>query len=270
MVSQFTTTELEEMTPAEYRGIVRRGEWTGYSRGVCRRYAVTDVVILPKEYAYDFLLFCHRNPRVCPVVDITEVGSPHPPRVAPDADLRTDLSRYCVYRNGQVIDEPTDIKKYWRDDLVGFLLGCSGSFDWALKAANVHFQDNGIFVANIPCVPAEPFHGDLAVSCRLFKTTYDAVRAIQITSRHLPMHGPPIHIGNPAVIGIKELSEHNLIPGHVKVAPRQPSEGEIAMFWPCGATNRIVATETKLPLTIIDYPSSMLVTDKLCEELAIL
>jgi len=269
-MTKYTDAELLELTPQEYRSLVRSGEWTRETDGVCRGYAVTDLVIIPKEYAYDYSVFSHRNPRVCPIVDMTEVGSPHPRILAPDADLRTDLPRYLVYKDGQVIDEPTDIKKYWWDDLIGFLTGCSASFDWALEAANVQYQGNGVFSTNIPCTPSGPFRGNMAVSCRLFKTAYDAVRAVQISSRHFTMHGPPVHIGDPAVIGIRDLSKPDLIRPFRGLTPRQPSEGEVAMFWPCGATNRVIALEAKLPLMIVDYPASMFMTDKLSEELAIL
>jgi uncharacterized protein YcsI (UPF0317 family) len=185
------------------------------------------MVIVPKEYAHDYLVFAHRNPETVSIVDMTEVGSPHPLRVAPEADLRTDLPRYLVYRDGQVIDEPTDIKKYWRDDLVAFLTGCSESFDWAL-------------------------------------------RAVQISSRHRIMHGAPVHIGDARSIGIRDLSKPDLIPGWEGSTSREPTEGEVAMFWACGATNRIVAAEAKLPIMIVDYPVSIFITDKLVEELAIL
>jgi uncharacterized protein YcsI (UPF0317 family) len=250
--------------------MVRRGEWTEETWGVCSGYVVTDVVILPKEYAYDYLVFSHRNPHALSVVDITDPGSPHPSRLAPDADLRTDLPRYIVYKDGELIDEPTDIKKYWRDDLVGFLMGCSASFDWALKAAGVQYRGNGVFSTNIPCAPYGPFRGNIAVSCRYFKTTHDAVRAIQISSRHYRMHGPPAQIGDPASIGIKDLSKPDLIHPWGGLTPRYPMDGEVTMFWPCSATNRVVAREAKLPLMIVDHLRSMLMTDKLVEELAIL
>jgi len=266
-MTEYTEAEMIEMTPQKYRSLVRRGEWTGKTQYKCRGYAVTDMVILPKEYAYDFLVFGHRNPWACDIVDITEVGSPHPPRLAPDADLRTDLPRYRVYQDGQVIDEPTDIKKYWRDDLIGFLLGCAESFDWAIMDANVHCRPIGVWATNIPCVPAGPFHGNLWVSCRLCETAHDAVRAIQITSRHILMHGPPVHIGDPVAIGINDLSQPDL-PTRGQNVPPRPSE--IALFWPCSATLRDVAIKSKLPLMIVDYPVSMFMTDRLAEELVVL
>ena len=256
-----------EMTPKEYRSMCRSGEWTGSNHNICRGYAITDVVILPKEYAYDFLEFCHRNPRTCPLVDMTEIGSPHPLRVAPDADLRTDLSRYRVYKSGEVIDEPIDIKKYWSDDLVAFLLGVAGSFDWALKDANVHYRSLGVYTVNIPLIPVGPFHGNIIASCRLFTTTHDAVRTIQITSRLPLFHGVPIHIGDPSVIGIKDLSQ----PYHIEHGENMPPRpSEVALFWPTGATLRNVVIEAKLPITIVDYPLHNFITDKLVEELAVL
>ena len=270
MVTKYTDAELLALTPQEYRSLVRRGEWTGETHGVCSGYTVTDMVVIPKEYAYDYMVFSHRNPRALSIVDMTEPGSPHPPRLAPDADLRTDLPRYIVYQDGQIVDEPTDIMKYWRTDLVCFLMGCSGSFYWALEAANVQYQGNGVFSTNIPCISYGPFHGNMAVSCRLFKTSQDAVRAIQISSRYPLFHGPPIHIGDPAVIGIEDLSKPDLIHPWGGLTPRRALPGEVPMFWPCSATNRIVALEAKLPMMIVDYHRSMFVTDKSAEELSIL
>jgi len=262
--------DMAEMSPEQYRSLVRRGELTGANHDACRGYATTDIVILPKEYAYDFLIFCHRNPLSLPLVDITEVGSPHPPLLAPEADLRTDLPKYRVYQYGEVTDEPTDIIKYWRDDLVTFLLGESSSFHWSWKAANIPYQSLGTFTTNIPLIPAGPFHGNIAVSCKLFGNTHDAVRAIQIASRHPLFHGPPIHIGAPEAIGIKDFSNPSLIDPAGQIAPRPAREGEILAFWPCFTTVRGVAVDARLPLMIVDYPLHNFISNKLAEELAIL
>jgi len=175
-----------------------------------------------------------------------------------------------VYQNGVLIDEPPDILQYWQDDLVGFLLGCSGSFDWALRAANIEPRSNGVFSTNIPCISSGPFHGNIAVSCRIFNNSYEAIRAIQISSRHFIMHGPPIHIGNPLSIGIADLSKPDLIQPWAGLTPMSSEGPEIALFWPCSATNRVVAAEAKLPLMIVDNLRCMLVTNKLSEELAVL
>jgi len=268
MPIKYTEAEILKMTPKEFRSVIRSGEWVGPTHGLGHGHAVTDIVVIPKEYAYDFLVFCHRNPLSLPLVDITEVGSPHPPLLAPEADLRTDLPKYRVYQYGEVIDEPTDIKKYWRDDLVSFLLGEASAFHWAWKAANIPYQSMGTFTTNIPLIPVGLFRGTIAVSCKLFINTHDLIRAIQISSRYPLFHGPPIHIGDPAVIGIKDISQPDVIHLAGQTAAGHTSQGEIAAFWPCFGTVRGVAAKAKLPLMIVDYPLCNFVSDKLAEELA--
>jgi len=266
-VNNLSEAEITNMTPTEFRYVARRGEWTGGSIMACRGYAQANVAIVPKDYAYDFLVFCNRNPRPCPVLDVTEVGDPHPRLMAPEADLRTDLTRYKVFRDGELIDEPIDISEYWRDDLVGFLLGCSLSFDWLLKAANVKFRYAGAFITNIQCAPAGCFKGPMVISCRLFKGAHDAVRAIQITSRCLAVHGPPVHIGDPAAIGIKDPCRGDFS-GRPNIAPQQPDE--IALYWGCGITPEMTVKQAKPPLMIIQGDTDLLVTDRLAEELTVL
>lgn len=277
----FTGDELGAMSPKEFRSIVRRREFAGSTAYCCQGYAQANLAIVPQNLAFEFLLFCLRNPRPCPVLDVTEPGDPHPKIMAPEADLRTDLPRYRVYENGKLVDEPLNITKYWRDDLVAFLIGCSYGFEWALKAANVQFKTLGAYTSNIECVPAGRFHGHMVVSGRFLKAGRDAVRAVQITSRILTSHGPPVHIGDPAQIGIKDLSNPDVInevvelakavgkdPASVSVPCQEP--GEIAMFWGCGITPQRVAMESKIPLMITHAPGHMFITDKLSEELAIL
>jgi uncharacterized protein YcsI (UPF0317 family) len=174
-----------------------------------------------------------------------------------------------VFKEGAVIDEPTDILKYWRDDLVAFLLGEAGSFHWSWKAANIPFESKGTFSTSLPCVGVGPFHGNVAVSCKVFKNSHDLVRAVQIASRHVLFHGPPIHIGDPRTIGIADLSKPDLI----KYGSSDPSgleQGEIPAFWPCFGTIRVVARNAQLPLMIVDYPLHNFMTDKPAEELAVL
>ncbi len=264
---KLTEAETTNMTPTEFRHVVRRCEWTRGSAIACRGYAQANVAIVPKDYAYDFLVFCNRNPRPCPVLDVTEVGDPHPRLMAPEADLRTDLTRYKVFKDGELVDEPTDVSQYWRDDLVGFLLGCSCSFEWLLRAANVEFRTMGAFITNIQCEPAGRFKGPMVTSGRLFKGAYDAIRAIQITTRCLAVHGPPVHVGDPAAIGIKDIS-HADFDAHPGAAPQQP--GEIAMFWGCGITPEMTAKKAKLPLMITQGDIDLLMTDRLTEELTVL
>ena len=259
------------MSPKEFRSIVKRGEWTESTSAACRGYAVANLAIVPKELAFDFLLFCNRNPRPCPVLEVIESGDPHTKLVAPGADLCTDVPKYRVYRDGKLIDEPTDITGYWRDDLVSFVIGCSDSWDWSLRAANIEFRVIGAYTTSIACVPAGRFRGHMVVTCRLMKDSYNAVRAVQITSRHTATHGPPIHIGNPAIIGIKDLYRPDICQnpalGDV-ITPQEPDE--VALFWGCGATPQIAAMESKVPFMITHYPDHMFITDKLSEELAVL
>jgi len=185
--------------------------------------------------------------------------------MAPNADLRTDLPKYRVYQDGKIVAEPTDIIKYWRDDLVAFLIGCSASFDWSLQAANVKFRLTGAYSTNIQCVPAGRFHGPMVVSCRFVKNGHDAVRAIQISSRLLKVHGPPVHIGDPDKIGIKDIYQPDIF----SVGPIKPQqEDEILMSWGCGITPQTVAIESKVPFMITHCPGHMFVTDWLTEELA--
>ncbi|MBI4322526.1 MAG: DUF1445 domain-containing protein [Chloroflexi bacterium] len=257
------------MSPEEFRSVVRQGKYTGTTHTCCRGYARTNLVIVPREYAFDFSLFCHRNPGPCPVLDVTDPGDPHPKLMAPDADLRTDLPQYRVFKDGQVTDEPTDISKYWREDLVAFLFGCAASVRWAFEDANVRHRTTGVYRTTIRCVPAGRFYGPMAVTCTLVRGSRAVVRSVQIGSRHLFQHGPPIHIGDPAAIGIQDLCHPDLSGSPNKViAPQEPDE--VALFWACGVTPQLVALEAKVPFMITHYPAHMFVTDHLAEELAVL
>jgi len=255
------------MTPKDFRSIVRKGEWTEVTADACRNYGQANLIALPREYAFEFLSFCNRNPRPCYVLDVTEPGNPEPKLMAPDADIRTDLPRYRVFRNGKIIDEPTDATNYWRDDLVAFLIGCSWGFVWAFKAANVPFRSLGDYTTNIPLVPVGRFHGHMVCSCRAFQTSYDALRAIQISSRHIAFHGPPVHIGEPTLIGVNNIGKPDAFIPPWPTPPLEPHE--IAMFWGCGITPQNVVLESKIPYAVTHYPGHMFVIDKLVEELAI-
>ena len=263
----FSDDELRAMSPKEFRNIVRQGDFAGSTGICCQGYNQANLVIIPKDLAFDFLLFCQRNPRPCYVLDVTEAGDPHPKLMAPEADLRTDLPRYRVYKDGKLVDEPNDICNYWRDDLVGFLLGCSFGFDWSLRAANVTFRYIGAYTSNIECIPAGRFHSHMVVSARLVKGRRNAIRAVQISSRLPASHGEPVHIGDPSVIGIKDLYHADIwAPG--AIAPQEPDE--TVMFWGCGITPQTAAMESNVPFMITHWPGHMFVTDKLTEEMAIL
>jgi uncharacterized protein YcsI (UPF0317 family) len=258
------------MSPAEFRGIVRQGEWTTDTVGkVCRGFVNANLVIVPEDVAFEFLLFCHRNPKPCPIIDVTEVGNPYPGEaIAKGADLRTDLPRYRVFEKGELIDEPIDIIKYWRDDLVAFLLGCSLSFEWVLEAGNIPFRLMGDFITSLPCVPAGRFHGPIVASCRAFGNVSLAVRAIQISSRYPSMHGSPIHIGSPEAIGVRDLGQPEIfVPDP---PPPLPKSNEMIVFWAAGPTPQVIALQVKIPFMITHKAGHMFITDLLAQEQALL
>lgn len=267
MANKYSPDELGAMRPEDFRSIVRKGEWTEVTADACRNYGQANLIALPKEYAFEFLLFCNHNPRPCYVLDVTEPGNPHPKLMAPDADLRTDLPKYRIFKDGKVIDEPTDATNYWRDDLVAFLIGCSWGFVWAFRAANVPFRSLGDYTTNIPLVPVGRFHGHMVCSCRAFSTSHDAVRAIQISSRHIAFHGPPVHIGDPTLIGVNNIGKPDAFIPPWPTPPPEPHE--TVMFWGCGITPQNVVLESKIPYAVTHYPGHMFVIDKLVEELAI-
>jgi uncharacterized protein YcsI (UPF0317 family) len=238
----------------------RSGELTGPTPGLALGFVQANLVVVPRELAFDFLLFCQRNPKPCPLLDVTEPGDPEPKLVAPGADLRTDVPRYCVYQNGQLIDEPSDLQAWWRPDLVGFLLGCSFTFERALLEAGVpvrHIEAG----CNVPmfrtsrlCRLAGIFRGPLVVSMRPM-TPAQAITAVQVCSRYPAAHGAPVHFGDPAVLGIQDIRRPDFGDA-VEIKP-----GEVPVFWACGVTPQAVAMEARLPLLITHKPGHMFVTD---------
>jgi len=262
--------EKAALTPKEYRLMVRRNEWPAdeVPEYTCAGYSWHAVDIIPKDYAYEFLLFCTRNPRGLFVSEVCEPGSPHPMLLAPEADLRTDCGKYRVYKYGEIVDEPTDILKYWRDDLVAFVLPCSFGFETVLRQYKVNFRTMGVFTTNLRAISAGRFTCDnMLVSLRLFKTNRDAVRAIQITSRLPVTHGSPICIGNPARIGIKDIYHPDIWnPWPGGAPPQEPNE--VALSWICACTPENAIKAAKPPLAIVHYPGFVFVSDHLTEEFA--
>jgi uncharacterized protein YcsI (UPF0317 family) len=252
--------DLREATGADVRSAARAGELTGPTPGLARGYVQANLVVVPRDLAFDFLLFCQRNPKPCPLLDVTEPGSPEPSYVAPGADLRTDLPCYRVYRLGELVDEPTDLLRLWRDDLVGFLLGCSFTFEQSLIEAGVpvrHLEmgrNVPMFRTNIICRPAGDFRGLMVVSMRPM-TPAQATTATRICTGFPQAHGAPIHIGDPASIGISDLDKPDF-GDPVEVRP-----GETPVFWACGVTPQAVALAARLPLLITHKPGHMFVTD---------
>lgn len=248
-------------TAAAARAGIRAGTHTGPTSGLAPGHAQANLVVLPHEYAFDFLRFCVRNPVACPVLAVTDAGSPRPGALAEEADVRTDLPRYRVFRDGVCVDEPTDISHYWTADLVAFLLGCSFTFEWALAAAGVPLahQRQGVnvpmYVTSRECVAAGPFEGPLVVSMRpLPEDLVDL--ATDITSRFPAMHGAPVHVGDPSALGISDLGAPDF------GDPVRLQDTDIPVFWACGVTPQVVAQRARPSLAIFHAPGHMFITDR--------
>ena len=253
---------LRDAQPAVFRAMVRSGRFVGPTAGLVRGYAQANVVILPARWAGDFEAFCRNNPKPCPLIAQTAPGDPEPRSVAIGADLRTDVPRYRVFRYGQPDrDEPTDIRSLWRDDLVGFLLGCSFTFEQALEKAGLEVRhlrlrrNVPMYHTRIACRPAGKFCGPLVVSMRPFAPA-DIPRVRAITAEFPTMHGEPIHVGDPAALGIADLGQPDY------GDPVELHEGEVPVFWACGVTPQLALAEARPELCITHSPGAMFVTDR--------
>lgn len=253
--------------PSELRQLIRSGDIATFTSTMAPGHVQANLVILPMDMAFDFLLFCQRNPKPCPLLEVVEAGSPEPRSYAPGADLRHDVPSYRVYRHGKLEEEVPSIEKYWQDDMVSFLLGCSFSFDNALVKSGIPLRhiDLGInvsmFITNISTQSAGAFSGPMVVSMRPIPVD-KIVKAVQITSRFPAVHGSPIHIGDPATIGIKDITRCDM-GNNVEVL-----EGEVPVFWACGVTPQAVALNSKPPLMITHSPGYMFITDARDEDIA--
>ena len=245
----------------------RSGAWNGSTSGLARGFAQGNLVVLPESAASEFLRFCQRNPKPCPLLAVSEPGSSRLPALGEDLDIRTDVPRYRVWRNGELVEEPTDIRSVWREDFVTFAIGCSFSFEEALMEAGVPVRNIiegknvSMYRTSLPCEPAGRFSGPLVVSMRPM-TTAQAIRAIQITSRFPSVHGAPVHFGDPAAIGISDLSRPDY--GDSVIV----EDDEVPVFWACGVTPQSVIQCAKLDFVITHAPGAMLVTDLKNTELA--
>jgi uncharacterized protein YcsI (UPF0317 family) len=245
---------------ARERQRIRTGTFTGPTSGLAPGNVQANLVILPRALAHDFLRFAQANPKPCPVLAVSEEGSPAFPALAADLDIRTDLPLYRVWRNGELVEEPTEIGHVWRDDLVSFAIGCSFSFEEALIEDGIEVRhitcDTNVpmYRTNIPCVAAGVFQGPLVVSMRPM-TPSKAIRAVQITSRFPSVHGAPIHLGMPRLIGIADIGK----PDYGDPVPIHADE--MPVFWACGVTPQAVIAQVKPEFCITHAPGRMLITD---------
>jgi len=250
----------EQLDAAALRAACRDGTFDGPTSGHAVGRVQANMVILPADFADDFREFCARNPQPCPVLEVLQPGDPEPRKIAPGADVRTDLPRYRVFRDGRAVDEPTDIGDLWRGDLVTFMLGCSFVAEEALMAAGLllpHIAETGfvpMYRTNLQCVPVGRFSGPVVVSMRPF-TPDEAVRAADIT-RHFPMaHGAPIHTGDPLVLGIADIAA----PDYGRAVTCRPDQ--MPVFWACGVTPQEALVAARPPLAITHAPGHMFVAD---------
>ena len=248
------------MSPGEVRSLIREGKITGPTSGMCLGYAQAYLVALPKALAYDFLLFTQRNPKACPVLEVSDAGIRRLPYLALDADIALDIPKYRVYENGVMTGEYQKADRLWRDDLVSFLIGCSFSFEDALLEAGVpvrHIEEGRnvpMYNTTIPLRPAGVFHGDMVVSMRPVPREL-VVRAVTVTAAMPRVHGAPIHIGNPAAIGIRDIHQ----PDYGDSVTIHPDE--VPVFWPCGVTPQAVVMRVKPEFVITHAPGHMFITD---------
>jgi uncharacterized protein YcsI (UPF0317 family) len=239
---------------------IRAGDFSGTTAGLAPGNVQANLVILPKALAHDFLRFAQANPKPCPVLAVSEPGSPRLRGLGEDLDVRSDLPRYRVWRSGELVEEPLDLFHVWRDDLVSFALGCSFSFEEALVEDGIELRhitcgsNVPMYRTNIPCAPADPFAGPLVVSMRPLKPK-DAIRAIQITSRFPSVHGAPVHVGLPEAIGIEDLAK----PDYGDAVPVKSDE--LPVFWACGVTPQAVVAQVKPEFCVTHAPGCMLITD---------
>jgi uncharacterized protein YcsI (UPF0317 family) len=248
---------------AAARLMIRSGGWRKPTASLAPGFLQANLVVLPQAFAYDFLLFCQRNPRPCPLLDVTDVGSYIPdPTLAANADLRTDLPLYRIYRDGRLQEEIDDLTDLWQPDFVSFLLGCSFTFERALISAGIpvrHLECGSnvpMFRTNIPCRPAGAFAGPMVVSMRPIPSRL-VPEAVQVTARFPDAHGAPIHIGDPSAIGIAALDRPDY------GDPVAIYRDELPVFWACGVTAQAVAQSARIPYMITHAPGHMFITDRL-------
>ena len=258
---------VSKISPKAFRELVSADQFTSPTAGICPGYAQANLIILPAAIADDFAAYAKANPAPCPVLETTSIGVHHSNYLGQGSDILKAIPRYRIYRKGEFIEEVLDATPYWQQEMVCFLIGCSFSFEEALLAAGLpirHIEQNcnvPMYITNIECTPSGVFTGPMVVSMRPM-TPIQAKLAYEITARFPRVHGAPIHMGDPALIGINNLDQ----PDYGDAVSIH--ENEIPVFWPCGVTPQAAVTRLKLDIAISHAPGHMFVSDILNTTLA--
>ena len=251
------------MSPARQARLDARNGRLGPTRGVALGFVQCNLVVLRQELAYEFLLYCQRNQKACPVLEVCDAGDPEPRRLAPGADLRTDLPRYAIYRKGVRQEDREEILDLWEDDFVSFLIGSGITFDEALQRAGVPTgKHRWVLRTTVPTEPAGRFHGTLIVTMR-WLTPEQAEIATRVTARFPFNHGAPVHIGDPEAIGADLAAP--LFGGAVGARPA----ALVPVFWACGVTPQAAAEAARIDLMITHAPAHGFISDLRAEELCL-
>lgn len=260
MATITSKADSSHLSAAELRALIRLGQYTRHTAGLAVGKLQCNLAILPQQYAADFIEFCKRNPKPCPIVGISESGQPKINALGPDIDIRTDIPRYSLFEDGVLVSEVTDISDHWQDDLVSVALGCSFTFENALRAQGItlkHIENDQtvpMFRSNIVLEAAGPFSGEMVVTMR----PIPAARvddAYTISAKYPQAHGAPIAQGDPAAIGIEDLQRPDW------GDPVEVAEDEVPVYWACGVTPQNVLLNAKLPFCITHAPGHMLIAD---------
>ncbi|MBO0662585.1 putative hydro-lyase [Jiella sp. MQZ9-1] len=252
-------------SPAAIRRRIRSGAFQGHTGGQAPGYLQGNLAILPEPYASDFLRFCVANPKPCPLLGVGEPGNPHLVGLGEDLDIRTDVPRYRIFRDGELVDTVSDLCHVWRDDLVAFAIGCSFSFEDALLRAGIRVphiaagRNVPMYATHLETNACGPFAGPMVVSMRAFKPR-DAIRAMVLSERQPLAHGAPLHFGDPAAIGIADIMTPDF------GDPPVMADGEVPVFWACGVTPQLAIRRARPEFAITHDPGHMLITDRLAEQ----
>ncbi|MEL6169734.1 MAG: putative hydro-lyase [Pseudomonadota bacterium] len=255
-----TYENLKRSSLQDVRDAIRAGLYASHTAGLGQGYLQANLAIMPERYALDFMRYCQRNPKPCPLTGVSDTGNPMMVTMGRDIDIRSDVPAYNIYRDGRLAGTMHDIREIWMDDLVVFALGCSFTFEHALIRAGIpvwHINNNTtvpMFRSNIDTVPAGPFSGKMVVSMRAIPEDRVA-EAIKISRRFHLAHGAPVHSGDPADIGINDVSN----PDWGDPAPIGPRE--VPVFWACGVTPQVAIEAARLPFCITHRPGHMLISD---------